>query len=53
MEEFVTVFEKYIEDNNEKDIWKNYFEIEEITGTDIRVVIKNMYICNVFIENSK
>ena len=53
MEEFVTNFEKYIDDNHVKGIWKNYFELEEITGIDIRDVNKNVYICNVFIENSK
>lgn len=53
MDELIKKFEDYIEENHENGIWKSYIEIEEITGIDIRDVIKTVYICNKFIENSK
>jgi hypothetical protein len=46
--------ENHIHQNKKDDIWKDYFEIETITGIDIHDVIKILRDCdkNLFCRNT-
>lgn len=53
MEKMITKFEDYIEKNHSNGIWKNYIEIENITGIELHDVIKNVDNNYLFCKNQQ
>ena len=53
MEDLIVKYEKYVNEHIEEGFLKYYIEIEEITGIDIREVIKYIDKSDEFVINSK
>lgn len=50
---FINSLESYIERNPQAGIWKNLLELEEITGFEVKDIIKNINKIDTIKQNSK